>query len=64
VSLAARGCGHGDGDGEDDDPGVIPERDDDDGGGVQELARGACHRGADLGPTPTCSGGYLGAEDP
>jgi hypothetical protein len=62
VSLVARGCGHGDGDGEDDDLGVMPDHDDDD-GGAQEPTLGACHGGADLGPTPTCGGGYHGVED-
>jgi hypothetical protein len=61
VLLAVRGCGHGDGDGEDDDPGVMLNRDDDD-GGAQVPTLGACHGGADLGPTPTCGGGYHGAE--
>jgi hypothetical protein len=32
MSLVARGCGHGDGDGEEDDPGVMLDRDDADGG--------------------------------
>jgi hypothetical protein len=56
VSLAAQGCGHGDG--EDDDLEVMPDHDDD---GAQEPTLGACHGG---GPTLTCGGGYHRAEDP
>jgi hypothetical protein len=41
----------------------MPERNDDD-GGAQEPARGACRGGADLAPTSMCGGGYHGGEDP
>jgi hypothetical protein len=36
----------------------MPERNDDD-GGAQELARGACHGGADLAPTSMCGGATM-----
>jgi hypothetical protein len=37
VLLATRGCGHGDGNGEDDDLGVMLERDDDGNGPILHL---------------------------
>jgi hypothetical protein len=59
-SLVAQGCGQGDGD--DDLSGVMPERSDDD-GDAHEPGHGACRGGADLAPTSICCAGYRGGED-